>query len=381
MFRAWVIAVGAIAVHWGCSSTLASVAPGAAPAPVSAAQTRSALTPESEPALTNAEPGTQAWDVAEAPAPRTEIVEPAAIACRISEKAWTHMSLRLRADGPSFASVVKAPGALLLPAGDDPTEAIAVIDDGAILLRAVIAKRDVRLYLPKPQALLGIVTPAAIASLDWVSASAGKLRVGVANVADVLLTPNPFEAELGCSQVVIEPRDYDARASITRRKNLQTRETARDGVELRATQTGPVAATLRAGVGVGLVEVRGAAVRVLIDGGDHYIAGWVAKTDLVGSPGPGMMGLQGIGAGGGRGRGAYPFTLRCPVELDLYVERGAERIKVGSVHAGTPFHPAGGETPNGHFVPIAIPGVEWLWLHRNARFTVEGTSLHGCTKH
>lgn len=380
MFRAWVVALGTVAIvsASACSSNLARVAPGAAPTPV--ARSSSAPRPEPKPPLAETEPAVQTQDPVEPADERTGILEPTAIACRIREKAWSHPVLRLRAGGPAFANVEDAPATLLLPSGDTPTEAIAVIDDGKILLRAVIERSEVRIHLPKPTALSGIVTLAAHTSLEWVSASDGKLRARYADVADVLLTPSPFEVELGCGAVVIEARDYDARASITRRQNLPTRETARDGVELRATQKGPVAATLRADVGVEVLEMRGADARILIDEVAHLITGWVPRKDLVPAPGGAGLGLGGMG-GGGRGTASPPFTLRCPGAIDLYVEQGTDRIKVGSVYPGTDFYPRADAPPKDHFVPISIWGSDWLWLHRDVRFAVEESSIRACTKH
>src|SRR4051812_611474 len=80
------------------------------------------------------------------PAPR-ELRETPEPACRIEAAGWSSDRLRLRADGPSFARADRVHTTLVLPVTESPREAMAVIDDGRVLLRAVIALADIHLFL------------------------------------------------------------------------------------------------------------------------------------------------------------------------------------------------------------------------------------------
>jgi hypothetical protein len=349
--------LGILGLVFGCSGQ---------PAPVAAQAPTVALPAEAE-----SEPTTSA---AEAPEPSNEIVEPTNVACRIVEKAWNQSKLHLRANAPSFGSLYAAPSTLLLPTGDKPTEAIAVIDDGNILLRAVILDEEVRFFMPKPTALLGLVTPESDTALSWVSTKPDTVRVGIE--VEELLTPDPFEADLSCANVGLVESEYDARASITKQKKLQKRLTARDDVEIFATQKGRASGTLKGGIEVELLATKGADARILIEGHGYFVSGWVARKDLV--TGVGVLGAgYGRGAGYGSGAGRLSNMLSCPSDVDLYVEQGTDRMKVGLLHKGALFY-LQDEEAQAKFVAFRVPATNWLSMDKSARLVLEAASIQSC---
>ncbi|MBI3202983.1 MAG: hypothetical protein HYZ29_15700 [Myxococcales bacterium] len=356
--------VAVFALLFGCSQKPAPVAAPPAVASVAVPPTR----PEAPAPTATA---------AAAPAPPTEIREPTNVACRLVEKAWNASKLRLRADLPSFGFVQGAPTTLLLPTGDKPTEAIAVMDDGSILIRAVIPEAEVRFFMPKPTALLGILTLESDMPAYWVSATSGTVRVGF--VASELLSPQPLETDLACENVGLIETQYDARASITKQKKLPKRETARDGVEIFANAKGRPTATLKGNIQVEIVEQKGSAVRVLIDGNGYFVSGWVAKNDLVTSQG--WLGAgYGKGAGFARGVGKLQSYTQCKADVPLYVEQGQERIEVGLIHKGAGFHPKPGADPDAKYLTFELPASTWFWIDKSARLVVEAASIQSCSR-
>ncbi|MCC6899251.1 MAG: hypothetical protein IT377_09775 [Polyangiaceae bacterium] len=353
--------IGVLALLFGCSQKPAPVAAPPAVASVAVPPTR----PEA-PA-----------PVAEAPALPNEIREPKDVACRLVEKAWNASKLRLRADLPSFGFVQGAPTTLLLPTGDKPTEAIAVMDDGSILIRAVIPENEVGFFMPKPTALLGILTLESDMPAHWVSTTPGTVRVGFG--VSELLSPQPLETDLACENVGLIETQYDARASITKQKKLPKRETARDGVEIFANAKGQPTATLKGNVQVEIVEQKGSAVRVLIDGNGYFVSGWVAKKDLITSQG--WLGAgYGKGTGYARGVGKLRSYTHCKDDVPLYVEQGQERIQVGLIHKGAGFHPKPDADPDAKYVTFELPASTWFWIDKSSRLVLEAASIQSCSQ-
>ncbi len=315
----------------------------------------------------------------EAPAPPlAEVHEPAEVACRIGGKDWFENKLRLSVGGAPFASVTGAPATLVMPIQAKPSPAVAVMDDGNIVVRAVLSTDDIRLYAKQPVALLGILTPAARTVLDWISAAAGSVRVAV-HTTDVLVTPDPVVDDLKCDRLSIVEADYDARKSITARKQLTKRSTKREGVPIAITRGGASVATFAQDIEVELLEIRGGQTRVLADQHDYLISGWVASADL------GPAGLMGIGAGYGTGRGRYgakmySYYTRCPDEVELVVDTGSERARVGAIHKGTPFliAPAAEGEDKGELRQVTLPQSPWIVLEKKGSWLVDSQTLATC---
>lgn len=356
--------IGVLALLFGCSQKPVPVA-----APPAVASVAVPPTAPEAPAPTAT--------AAEAPALPNEIREPTDVACRLVEKAWNTSKLRLRANLPSFGFVQGAPTTLLLPTGDKPTEAIAVMDDGSILIRAVIPESEVRFFMPKPTALLGILTLESDMPAHWVSTTPGTVRVGF--VASELLSPQPLETDLACENVGLIETQYDARASITKQKKLPKRETARDGVEIFANAKGRPTATVKGNIQVEIVEQKGSAVRVLIDGNGYFVSGWVAKKDLIASPGWFGAGY-GKGAGYARRVGKLRGFTQCKDDVPVYVEQGQERIQVGLIHKGAGFHPKPDADPDAKYLTFELPASTWFWIDKSARLVLEAASIQSCSR-
>src|SRR5207248_10760902 len=141
-------------------------------------------------------PASHAEALRSSPAER-EVREPAEVACRIGAIGWRSDRLRLRADAPPFARADRVRSTVVLPVTEQPTEAIAVMDDGRVLLRAVLSLAAVHLYAAKATALSGIVTPAATTDLSWKGSTPDHVRIEL-GTASVLRAPRPFGAELAC---------------------------------------------------------------------------------------------------------------------------------------------------------------------------------------
>lgn len=353
----------AVALAVGCGSPRPPVAE--PPAPVVAVPPASTPVASLPPAEKPAAP------------PPAEVREPTQLACKLSSPDWSSDQLRLRAGGPRFARVSGAPASVLLPVVSSPTEAVAVMDDGHVLVRAVLAVADVHLYASKPAPLLGIVTPAADLDLSWTSSTAGSVRVGI-DTQNVLRSPAPFVADVGCGELALVPAGYDARASVTRRSKLAKRGVITDGAPLSPSPGAAAVAELRQDVVVELLETRGGRARILIDESYYVVSGWVAVKDL----GPPLItGTIGRGGGGGApGFGIHElFLTRCPADLGLFVELGSERVKVGVIRAGSGFQltPKSATDTSG-FRAIDLPSQPWLMPEKTARWVVDAAALEPC---
>lgn len=316
--------------------------------------------------------------VVEAPAALpAEIREPTEVACRIPGVAWTSDQLRLRPGGPRFARAGRvARATVVLPVVSNPSEAIAVVDDGLVLVRAVLALEDVYLYAPKPTALLGIVTPARHTELRWTGSTPGSVRVAL-DTKGVLRSPDPFLADIACTALAIVISDYDARASITRNKQLPKRDVITDGAALAPAPRATPVAELHAGIEVELVETRGAEARILTEHRSLVVSGWVSRKDL----GPAARRRYSSGYGRLDERNYKfnsPSLMHCPSALSLFVELGAERVKVGVIHENSGFRVLEDQAEAEAWREIELPESRWLVMEKNARLLVEAVQLRAC---
>lgn len=359
--------------RWPAASFVALTACGATPAPVEAPP------PAPTVARTTTEPEPTVAPTPEPPALPTEIVEPDQVACRIRGKNWSDQLL-LRLGSKPFLRAVNAPATFVLPVTTTPTETVVAIDDGRMLLRGVLPANEVGFYLPKPTALLGIVTPDGDSALGWVSSKEGSavLEFGVDSI---LLTPRPFQVELKCEELGIVPAAYVARDSITKQKKLAARDVARDGVEILPSPKAKPAGTLLGGLEVTILATKGADTRVLIESHGYVVSGWVATKDLI--PAAGQMGA-GFGKAGPfleRRSLFYDDLTHCAADVDLFVEQGKERMKVGVIHKDIEFHPEKTPEPPAAqptFLSVEVPGSTWFWLEKDVRLVVASASIEKC---
>lgn len=277
-----------------------------------------------------------------------------------------------------FATAETAPATLLLPVTDHPRTAMVVMDDGAVLVRAVLQHSDVHLFPAEPTALLGIVTPKADTRLTWTRSAVGSAEISLDTRA-VLASPRRFVAQVACETLATTPETYDARASITRRKRLARRNLITDLVPLAATRDTEPIATLQRGE-VELIETRGKKARILVESGDYLVAGWVAAKDLV--PPYGNHGVGGGGtAWGVRGiPNRPPERTRCPTDVRLFVELDNTRVEVGLVRAQSGFAVAETAANADDFQPIELWDSPWLVVAKTARLLVRRDELAGCAR-
>jgi hypothetical protein len=317
------------------------------------------------------------------PAPSLpEIVEPTPAACRLSADDWSLRDLRLSVGGGRFAWAVHAAGSIVLPVTREPREVVAVFGRGTI--RLVARADEVPLYTKAPRALLGIVTPDADAALGLRAAAPDSVQVEF-GASVVLVRPDPVTDTLRCSELGIVPAKFDARASITKRKNLPKRWAAHEGVAIAATRGGSEVAAFGDAIEVGVLETRGGLARVLAEGPDFVVSGWVATRDLTNT--------RYVGAGYGRGVGelgafqaAYTQLPSCVHALTLIGELGDERAIIGKIPMGSSYQlvdapededPRARKDPN-RLVQVELPFSVWLRLEKNARLLVPAAELETC---
>jgi hypothetical protein len=299
------------------------------------------------------------------------------VACRIEGADWYSDQLRLRVDGPRFARANQVHASIVVPITNGPVAATAVMDDGHVLVRAVLARADVHLHAPKPAALLGIVTPVAHANLIWSRSSVGAIRIAL-DARTFLKSPDPFEADVPCIDLAIVGTSYNARESITKRNNLPKRDVTRDGAPIAATPGGATAAELRSGVQVELIEARGAQSRIIAEDGSYVLSGWVASKDL----GPPLTAALGYGYGTGTGRlhaTRRSDLMHCPSAVGLFVEQGSELVKVGAIHNDAGFQPKIDATAvESDLREIQLPESPWLTMDPSARLVALASELREC---
>ena len=96
-----------------------------------------------------------------------EVREPDAVACRVASASWSAYHLRLSESGEHFASVARAPATVVFAATSNPQQAIAVMDDGKVLLRLVLQVKETKLFTKAVTSLGGFLIPEASKSLTW----------------------------------------------------------------------------------------------------------------------------------------------------------------------------------------------------------------------
>ena len=304
--------------------------------------------------------------------------DPEHVACRIEGVEWSADELRLDVEGPVFARADAAPARIVLPVTDHPSAAIVAMDDGAVLVHAVLRHDHVRLYQARPTALLGIVTPKGDTRLTWTQSGPGSAEISL-DTAAVLASPRPFVARVACPELAITPGDYDARASITSRKRLAKRNLITDQVPLAASRLAQPVAALNRGE-VELIETRGRKARIVVESHDYLVSGWVSTNDLV----PPHRGLGPGGGGTGWGvRGVPslpPERTRCPTDVSLFVELGTARVNVGLIHAQAGFAVLETAAAAGELREVELWDSRWLIVAAGARLVVERDELAGCAR-
>jgi hypothetical protein len=316
-----------------------------------------------------------------------EVREPTSVACRVRDFSGSVEKLRLRAGGPVFATLVRAPVSLALPTGA-PAPATAVMDEGLLVVRGVIDTADVRLYLRQPTVFRGFLLPKARTLLTWAKGNAGTLTLSV-SAKSVLVDPGIVEDLIPCEKLALTPQSFEARDVVTKRTGLSELGVARDAAPLSGAPGGEVLAELRAATLVKVVETKGNATRILIDQPGYYAFGWVRSADLA-KP----THLAGYGTGYGRSsrtRGTIRGGRVCLRDLTLIAEVSGERALVGTVRKGMffdldepePEEPADGPPPRGRrarqtHVPIQLPRARWLRVAEGAHLLVPADELAEC---
>jgi hypothetical protein len=310
--------------------------------------------------------------------------EPQNVACRFTHAKWSFGDLRLSSNGKPFASVQGAPTTLSVPVGDELHDAVARFDGNATI-RLIAPAKDLSIFSKGPHALLGIVTPFFDTRLEFGRVDTDAMEVSF-DAGEVLASPVPLRETLHCADLGIVAEPFDARSSITKRKNLPKRWTKSEGVGIAAVRAGPAVATLRDGTELGVLEMRGGQVRVLAEGPNYVVSGWVNAADL--STNKLLHGGYGYGTGRGEfAPGIYSQLPSCAHELRLFGEIGTERAEIGSLHAGTAFalsdaewrktDPRERRDPD-RLVEVRLLETTWLHLAKDAHVEVLAAELESC---
>jgi len=369
----------------GSRLLVALVTLGCAPEPTAAPPPRAPAKLEIERSPSAA--ATEAPVAAPAPPAMAELGEPADVACRVKELAWSTDALRLRDGGPVYAKVIAAPTTLLLPSGE-PRAPMAVFEDAQVVLRAIVP-RDVRLYLRAPTALRRFVIPKAQTSLDWTGGKSGSLVLGV-STQGVLSSPDPVSDDVACDTIGANPSDYAARAAVTPKKKLPEKDVVPGGADLSDSPGGAALARLEGNGVVEVVQVKGAHTKVMIDDHAFVVFGWVASSDLV-KHAPAISGSAGTGPPG-VGWGSKLGGKGCARDLTLVARVGEESAKVGVLKSGSSFVLKAGESlPDpeasprakalrSRFVAVTLPDVPWLRMVEGAQLLFLASELETCAE-
>lgn len=294
-----------------------------------------------------------------------------------------------------FAEARAAPASVLLPVTDKAEYATAVLDDGQVVIRAVVESADLPIFASAPIAgkgpttLLGVVVPRAGAVMRWEAAAGDRATVSI-RALPVVREPAPVADQVACESIGVVPIDFDARAWITKRAKLPTRWVAGAGASLQQDLRAKPAAVLAAGVEVELLEVKGKMSRILCEAPSVLATGWVPSVDLT---------SQAQGAYGyGTGRGTFGRTVArfhgdtCSRDLPIVAEMGEQRARVGLVRAGTSFRIVAHGAADSHdavappsepaprWVRVELPLQTWLLLDPAARIVVAADDLARCSR-
>lgn len=295
--------------------------------------------------------------------------EPAA--CRWELAAWSG-AVSLTPGGPPFAAALGSRARIAAPTTADPG-LFAELSDSGVRLAVWIAQPS--LYLTEATALAQVVYPKPTTPLAWRGVGrVGALEVSLA-VDATLATPTTARAELPCDRLALAPGAFAPTAPPTRPAQRITRA----ATPIAAAAGREPAAELRADLAIAAGRRRGGATWVVVDGGDHVVAGWVPSRMLTPGAAPHPYAIDFAGAP----RTATttipsPHNAPCARDVPLFIERQDTRASIGALVAGSPY-PERLTPPDARgFVAVQPYGAQWLVLEPGVRLVARVADLDGC---
>ncbi|NUO51841.1 MAG: hypothetical protein HOV80_23575 [Polyangiaceae bacterium] len=289
-------------------------------------------------------------------------------ACVFESQEWVG-TVHMRADGPAFARIERAPASLSMPL-DGKTAHVAV--RGKLSVVAIAGSPEI--FLAKPIALAGFIVPFADTSLTV----AGPHKTGHLNVAldvsDLFALPSVVSQELDCSALTSVSAGYDADAFV-RLGDQNNRIAVRAGSELRLDPKGTSVARLSGGAAATLVGSSGASRRVVMSTRSYHAVGWISHDDL--DPHTRYASVPRLRMGAARyGLGGSPS---CKKDITVMAQLGDERAEIGKIALGATFSRI---EPQPHGLDpevVAITSPEgWLRLAPGAALLARAADLEGC---
>lgn len=260
-----------------------------------------------------------------------EIPPAPAVGCEVAGQAWSG-TLSMRENLP-FAVVRRARVAVTL--ASPPTAHVTV--DASLRINALVERPDV--HVAAPTLLGGFIVPKAETALTWGAvATADRVPITVA-IGDTFESPPAVTAELPCDALTMDVPSYDARARAIAGSGRVV-ATAGTDISLEgpaafsATPGGEVIATLTSkwAVEASLLESRGSARRVVLEGAGYWASGWVDARFVR------PAGSRGMRGGGGE---AFVFPVggrsTCGHDLPVFALVETQRAHVGKLNAGALF--------------------------------------------
>ena len=318
-------ALGALACACAARPLTPAPAPAASPAP-----TPSALTAATPPDAT----GDSRVEVV------PEVAEPQPLAqagCTFGSYEGALVSgLDFVVDGRKFASVAGRAKVESVQVSEDGARAYAIVETETVRIAANVDPRSVQVGLrAKVDAVDGWLE---IRSANILRATGGQATVAIR-------FPNRFRpvrqrssVSVPCSDLTLldegQPSSWgDVQVRAGKVAELKTRP----GGEVVGHVSGPAPNSRSVSLGSGMVaaielpdlkklEERGEFVRVRLAGDSTAVVGWIAKSALDDKAAvAGLLGLLGHGAG------LASAHLTCSRDVDLFVESGGNRIRVGTL--------------------------------------------------
>lgn len=308
-------------------------------------------------------------------------------------RAWGGTApLSLRAAGPPFAEVSRAPARLHVR---DDGVATLLVDDGLLSLRGYTQLSQVRLF-PKGPVYDGAVYLAPPASLEPVRRTANMLDLRH-RIRGPLRLPGdaPQALQLSCSQLSLSQGDFDPRVSAKLISRVGYAY-ARSGQQLDFWPTPDAGSGMRLQVFLPEAEWIELTVhehagsgaterwRVSYQQGTELVVGWVPRSEL--ETAPQRLGVVSYAAGV---RFLVPENAgrqSCKRELAVGVMSRGAATRIGTLRAGATWDFAEPddaerlqqEPEERRLVPIRLPFAVWLKLEPEHSLVVRASELRRC---
>lgn len=251
----------------------------------------------------------------------------------------TPILLRFGPDAPPFATLLRGPVELTLPAPGAVRGARVTTTQSGIFLEGMSAFEDLEFHPTAPLVLNRFLVLSSDARVRIAAAGRAGFDVRYDLPADdqVDVAPlHPLRATASCEDLTLDGPGFDLVVEDATRGVLRGDRK----VPLAADDGGSTVATVRAAsnLAVDVLERSPRSTRIMIRRTTSSVVGWVPNWALDFDPTAvalGSVGTLGHGAGTGIGEGFTQRTFRCTHPVLLVAEQRSERNTVGVIAADT----------------------------------------------